>query len=143
MEEQLTEEKVTRVVYPTLGNRYKAMVIDGLIQLVLIFLAGAIMADWDGLPNWTRAVPWVLILLIYEPVFLMVRGATIGHAQCGIEVKRNSNTASKLSIFAAMVRVIVKISLGWLSFLSMLTDSKRRALHDFASGSIVRYSSQS
>jgi uncharacterized RDD family membrane protein YckC len=37
----------------------------------------------------------------------------------------------------AFFRYVLKISLGWISFLTMHSNSQRRAIHDFAAGSVM------
>lgn len=137
--EQDVQQEDIKIIYPSLGNRYKSMVIDGLILVGFMFVGGALMADAEGIPDWFRGLVFVLIFFLYEPLFVSFRGGTIGHFNNGLTVKQNKDTEKNIPLFAALVRAVIKIGLGWLSFLTMLSDPKKRAIHDFASGSIVVY----
>lgn len=39
--------------------------------------------------------------------------------------------------FQAIIRYIIKISLGWISFLTINSNYEKRAIHDFVAGSVV------
>jgi uncharacterized RDD family membrane protein YckC len=54
----------------------------------------------------------------------------------GIRVRTNESF-EKISVPAAYLRVVIKILLGIISLLSITFTKERRAVHDFAAGSVV------
>ena len=53
----------------------------------------------------------------------------------GIRV-RSKQTLGKISLSSAYIRIVVKILLGFISFLTIPLSKERRAIHDFAAGSV-------
>jgi len=66
-------------------------------------------------------------------------GGTVGHKIVGLKVKRESDSDKNLNVIAAILRVLMKALLGWISLLTVTSDDKKRAMHDSATGSIVLY----
>ena len=64
-------------------------------------------------------------------------GVNIGKFCRGIRVRRYDNTMEKIKFSQAIIRYQVKILLGWISFLTINSNSKRRAIHDMASGTVM------
>jgi uncharacterized RDD family membrane protein YckC len=54
----------------------------------------------------------------------------------GIRV-RTVSKIERISLVQAYLRIVVKIFLGFISLFSIIFSEKKRAIHDFASGSIV------
>lgn len=119
--------------YPRLVRRYLVTFLDAWfvfsIFLLLIYaLPGSEVA-------WLRVGIIATIVLFYEPVFTS-RSCTLGQKLLGVRVRR-SDDLSPISIFQAYARLVVKFLLGWISFLSLAFNYERRAIHDFAVGSVV------
>jgi hypothetical protein len=57
----------------------------------------------------------------------------------GIRVKRESNEEKNILFPFAVMRYIVKASLGWVSLLTVSGNEKRQAIHDSIAGSVVVY----
>jgi uncharacterized RDD family membrane protein YckC len=60
----------------------------------------------------------------------------------GIRVKRESDEKKNILFPLAIIRFIVKASLGWISLLTVTGNSKRKAIHDYLIGSVVVYEKQ-
>ena len=67
----------------------------------------------------------------------MTLGSTLGNYLKGIRVRKNSDSTKCINILQAIVRYPVKVLLGWVSFLTINSNSKRRAIHDLVSGSVM------
>jgi uncharacterized RDD family membrane protein YckC len=67
----------------------------------------------------------------------MTLGCTLGNYIKGIRVRQISDTSKKINLIQALIRYPVKVMLGWFSFLTIGSNSKRRAIHDFAAGSVM------
>ncbi|WP_200975276.1 RDD family protein [Echinicola sp. 20G] len=125
--------------FPPLLNRIKAAMID-LIIILIIFSLSSILIDVLGdPPNWVRGMIFIFSIYLYEPMMLTFFGGTLGHLLLGLRIRRMENQHDKLNIFQASGRFLVKYLLSWISFLTVATNSKKRAIHDLASGSIVLY----
>lgn len=123
--------------YPYLIDRLKASFIDGLLIISMMFGIAQILALFDAPLPGIRFLSFIGLFVLYEPILVSMLGGTVGHFMIRLRVKKESNYESKISFFSALVRVIVKILLGWVSLLTVSANEHKRALHDFASGSVV------
>ncbi len=122
-------------VSPTILRRYLSTFIDGMLVLtVSIALSFAIKAD-STFACYARMAVYILMFICYEPIFTS-RYCTIGQKLTGIRV-RTVIALEKISIPAAFLRIFVKVFLGFISLLTIPVTKDRRAIHDFASGTIV------
>lgn len=120
---------------PTILRRYLSTFIDG-IFILLVFVAVSLTITTDSaIGNYVRVSVFFIMFFFYEPIFTC-RFCTIGQKITGIRV-RTYGGYQKISIPAAYLRVFIKILLGLISLLSIPLTKDRRAIHDFASGSIV------
>lgn len=122
--------------YPELADRVQSTFIDTLFLLGLSFVAASILDKYENVPDWVRIAIFVGLFLLYEPLFQTL-GCTLGNYLKGIRVRKNTNTASRINFFQALIRYPIKVALGWISFLTLGADPKKRAIHDMASGSIM------
>ncbi len=106
----------------------------------LMFLASTILEkinpsqeEDDG---WIRAVIFISIWGIYEPIS-MVFGSTLGNYLMNIRVKKATDINERINLLQAYIRFVVKLSLGWISFLTIHGNKERRASHDFAAGTVM------
>ena len=127
------------VRYATFTRRFRALVIDNCcvaaLLLALFFLDDAI----SDVPGATR-VAWLLmvaVLLLYDPVLVSRRGATIGHAAAGLRVV-DARTGRWPSFARAFVRSLVKLMLGLLSFFTMELTRRHQAVHDMVTHTTVQ-----
>jgi uncharacterized RDD family membrane protein YckC len=122
--------------YPQLSERIQSTFIDTLLIVSLMFLSANLLDKFNNVPDEVRIAIFVALWIVYEP-FCMTIGCTLGNYIKGIRVKKYSNTTKRINIFQAIIRYAVKILLGWISFLTISTNSKRRAIHDLISGSVM------
>ena len=86
--------------------------------------------------SWVKALFIVLPIFVLEPLMVSLTGGTIGHHLRGIKVI-DVDSENKINIFAAILRFILKVLLGWLSILTILSSKRHQAMHDFAARSRV------
>ena len=128
------------VNYPSLAKRIQSIFIDSLLIIVLMFLSGWILDKMNPEQNegdeWIRIVLFIALWGVYEPLS-MTLGCTLGNYLMKIRVRKHNNAGKKMNLLQAYARFIIKFFLGWLSFITISFNPERRAIHDFASGSIV------
>lgn len=125
------------VKYARLFDRVKAAFIDSLFLIGMMYAASEIFSLFEAIPNYMRIIVFVVLFLLYEPIFVSQFGGTIGHSFSKIVVKRESNSDKNLNLIVALIRFILKATLGWISLLTIPSNSKGQAIHDFAARSIV------
>ncbi len=123
--------------YALLPNRVKAAVIDAIVIVAAMYLTSEIFALFDQVPNYVRIIAAVLLSILYDPIFTSRFGGAIGHSYSNIAVKKENDTSKNISFLAALVRFILKATLGWLSLLTVTGNEKRQAIHDIAVKSVV------
>lgn len=126
--------------YPDLKTRIQSTFIDTMLMLGLMFLAATILdkinpsqEEEDG---WIRGLIFIAIWGVYEPLAMTI-GCTVGNYMMKIRVKRNSDNSKRINLLQAYARFVVKIALGWISFLTMHSNKERKAIHDFVAGSVM------
>jgi uncharacterized RDD family membrane protein YckC len=128
------------VRYPDLKTRVQSTFIDTILMLVLMFLASVILDKINPLQDsedgWVRGLIFILVWGVYEPVSTVL-GCTLGNYLMKIRVKKYSNNTRRINLVQAYVRFVLKIVLGWVSFLTINSNKERRAIHDFAAGSVM------
>jgi uncharacterized RDD family membrane protein YckC len=87
-------------------------------------------------PDWLRVAMFLTVWLVYEPLFTIL-GGTIGNRMNGIRVRKSNDLHATVNIFQSLLRYVLKLTLGWLSFLTIHTSPERRAIHDLAAGSVM------
>lgn len=122
--------------YPQLIDRIQATFIDTLLIVILMFAFSGILDKFDNVPDWVRVIMFVGLFIAYEPL-CMTLGATLGNYLKGIRVRNNLDPTKRINLLQAIIRYPVKVLLGWISFLTINTNQKRRAIHDLASGSVM------
>ena len=125
--------------YPGVFDRVKAIVTDGLVIVVFMFIASYVFSLFESVPDYARIIAFVFIFLLYDPLFTSIFGGTIGHIMLGLRVKRESDEQKNIIFPLALPRYIVKASLGWISLLTVSGNDKRKAIHDYLTGSVVVY----
>ncbi len=128
------------MVFPDLTDRGRSNLLDAGI-LVLYIITIVIVVDWYSPDNGALKVKWVMgFWLLYEPLAHSFWGCTLGQKVFGLRVKRKSNLNKNILLPVAFIRLFVKLFLGWLSFLTISFEPKKRAVHDFFTASVVVYS---
>jgi uncharacterized RDD family membrane protein YckC len=122
--------------YPELKERIQSSFIDGILIIIMMFVFAAILDRFENAPDWVRVVMFAGLFVIYEPVCI-VFGCTLGNYLKGIRVRKNSDSTKRINIFQSLLRYPVKIFLGWVSFLTIGTNAKRRAIHDIVADTVM------
>ena len=122
--------------YPQLTDRIQSAFIDAILIVILMFIFASILDKFDNVPDWIRIVMFAALFIAYEPL-CMTLGSTLGNYLKGIRVRKNSDSTKRINIFQAIIRYPVKMFLGWVSFLTIHSNPKRRAIHDLVSGSVM------
>lgn len=126
-------DHATPLAFPSPPRRYLATAVDGLAVLAALVLVPYVLtghAIW-----WLRFVIALGALLVYEPLCTS-RWCTLGQRVMGIRV-RSFPELEPISVGKAYFRIIVKLILGWVSFLTIGFSKQRRAIHDMAVSSVV------
>jgi uncharacterized RDD family membrane protein YckC len=121
---------VSRPAYASFSARALALVTDlALTALGLVFLVfvGTALDQVPGSGRVEVALLWSLVLL-YEPLLVSRRGATIGHRRYGLRVVMPDG--ARPSFPRAFARYVVKAILGILSFVPMFLTRRHQALQD-------------
>ncbi|MBS1624652.1 MAG: RDD family protein [Bacteroidetes bacterium] len=121
--------------YPSLVTRYKSYFIDIVFMIVIMFVTSDLIADSAPAP--VRIGAFFIIWLMYEPFTSSIVGCTLGNYFTGIRVRKFSDPSQKINIIQAYARVILKYSLGYISFFTITGNKERRAIHDLVSGSVM------
>ena len=122
--------------YPQLTDRIQSTFIDTILIIIMMFVFASILDRYENVPDWVRIALFAGLFVVYEPV-CMTLGSTLGNYIKGIRVRKNSDSTKRINIFQAIIRYPIKVALGWISFLTIGSDPKRRAIHDLVSGSVM------
>lgn len=121
--------------YPTILRRYLATAIDGIFIVGVMILSSYALQSQNDIAVKVRIGIIVLMFFVYEP-FCTSMLCTLGQKLTGIRVRRIF-TLRRISVPAAYLRIIVKLFLGLISFFTIPFTEDKRAIHDFAVGSVV------
>ncbi|MFO1321595.1 MAG: RDD family protein [Burkholderiales bacterium] len=127
---------MTAVAYPRLIRRIRASMIDSVaipVGVIAVVLAGERLGVSGGNG---RILLIVVPILVLEPLLVSLTGGTIGHHLLKIRVVTRDGTRN-INLAAAMVRFLVKASLGWLSFITVFRTAKHQAIHDWVARTVV------
>ena len=112
------------------------MLIDVFV-LVLIYIGITSLLERIGeVPGFVKGILFVVVVLLYEPI-LITTCSTFGQLFMNLRVRNFKHPEKKLTFHMAILRTFVKILLGWLSFVTVTFNVNRRAIHDFASDSVM------
>ncbi len=123
--------------YAPLPTRIKAVIIDGIALIILMYSFTEVLSLFDSIPNFVRILVFVFLFLLYEPLLLCIFGATIGHFFNDIVVKRIDDDKKNLNLPIAIIRSVLKVLLGWVSLLTVTGSENKQAIHDIVAKSIV------
>ena len=122
--------------YPLLSERIQSTFIDTIFIIILMFISASWLDKYEHAPDWIRIVLFFGIWAVYEPLCTTL-GGTIGNRIKGIQVQKFGSPNKRINIFQALFRYLIKMSLGWLSFLTIHMNKERRAVHDLVVNSIM------
>jgi uncharacterized RDD family membrane protein YckC len=106
---------MTDTKYGSLIKRVKAILIDMLIIVGLGVAASTLISGIDSVPNYVKAIAFILIFILYDPLCTSFLGGTIGHFIMGLRVRRNSDESQKIYLHIAILRFLIKVFLGSIS----------------------------
>ena len=121
--------------YPFMLERIQSILIDSVLIIACMILISDILSNFKNVPDWLRAVLLILIFL-YEPI-MTTFGGTIGNNIKRLRVRKNSDETQSINLFQAIIRYFFKLLLGWLSFITIFSSNKKRAVHDIISGTVM------
>ena len=122
--------------YPLLTERVQSTFIDSMLLIVLMFITSIVLDKFDNTPDWVRIVLFFGIWAIYEPLCTTL-GFTLGNYIKGIRVRQFKDTSKHINFLQAFVRYVLKLLLGWISFLTIHSNPERQAIHDAAVSSVM------
>ncbi len=122
---------VEPVFYARLGIRFRAFLIDYFLLLGGFALVAFLGTQLQGISGAGAAlfVLWVLVAVLYEPLMVWRTGGTIGHHVKNICVV-SDRTGANPTLPIALIRSLIKMFLGGLSFVWMLMSARQQAIHD-------------
>ena len=126
-------------VYATFTVRMRALVTDVMVQtagIIATFVMVAVLEDVPGIGR-LAAIALIAIALLYEPLQVGLRGATVGHRRANLRVVSDT-TGGNPSVAAAYLRFVLKAILGLPSFTMMLFTRRHQAWHDVLTHTTVQ-----
>ena len=141
MESQETvdlEQTETSRIYPLVSERYKVVLVDTVVLIILAIVYSVVLDAMGDVPGWLRIACFASVFL-YEPIAIAFFRGTVGHWMGDLKVVKESDEHSKIPIWLTLLRIIVKYLLGIISLFSISTENKGQAIHDMVSGSIVLF----
>lgn len=133
------DEQEEKKIYPSLLNRVQAMFFDLWIVIAIVMLLSAYVFEaYEKESENFRILLFFIVVFIYEPVGTMA-GGTIGYRTMGMKIRRSDDQNKRVNVIQAYGRSVIKLMLGWVSFLTISGDPQRRAIHDKAVGSVVLF----
>ena len=119
--------------YPSVFRRYLSTLLDLLVLWSWIYVVTRIPMIVES--NWATVAIIAPVVLTYEPMLTTFR-CTIGQWVFRLRV-RTFEGGNRISIPQAYGRLFVKFLLGTISILTIPARPDRRAIHDFATETIV------
>lgn len=122
--------------YPSLVERSQSTLIDAIFIIILMIIFSNILDGFSYVPDWLRIVLFIFLFIAYEPLCTSY-GCTLGNYFKNMRVRKNDDSTKRISFIQAIVRYAIKILLGSISFLTIHSNLKKRAIHDMAAGSVM------
>lgn len=135
-QEYMTEEGDQ---YAGLLERVKAVFIDSLVLIFSTVIFTQVFSTFESIPDAIRIIAAILIFALYDPLCVSFWGGTLGHRMIGIRIKNEDYQTKNITLPMAMLRFVVKASLGWISLVTITGNDRRKAVHDMMVGSVVVY----
>jgi uncharacterized RDD family membrane protein YckC len=127
---------------PGVSDRVKAFIMDAVVTVIFMFAAFKIIDSVGEVTALTRRIVFLCIVIVYDPLFTSLFGGTLGHMAFNLRVKREANPEKNIWIHLAVFRFAAKILLGWISLLTISSNSKGQAIHDMLAASVVIHHKQ-
>jgi uncharacterized RDD family membrane protein YckC len=128
--------------YASIGRRFAAQFIDGLVIYMPVMLVIFVMAAVSGSRNPAATNLWILpayaVYIIYEASMLKAKGQTLGKMAMKVKVVRVDGT--DVSGGQAWGRALARVLLGLLyiiDYIPAFFTADKKTLHDMAAGTRV------
>ncbi len=131
---------MTEQEYPGLYQRIVAVFVDSIILTIFVIITVDIFSYFETVTSVAKVIAFILIFFLYDPILTSFFAGTIGHKATGIRVKQANNPNKNIYFHIALIRYLIKASLGWISLLTVIGNSKKQAIHDLIVNSVVVYS---
>jgi uncharacterized RDD family membrane protein YckC len=126
-------------IYPGVFVRVKSIVLDAIVLLIFMGLTTYLFSLFVSVPDFARITAFIFIFLLYDPIFTSSFGGTFGHMMVGVRVRRASDVSKNILIHKALLRSLVKGTLGEISLFTIAFNDKNKAIHDYVADSVVVY----
>lgn len=126
----------TELAYPRLLRRVRAFLIDSVLFIIVFYTWMLTLPAFGEYPFLIKFVALLLPIIIIEPGLVAFTGGTPGHHIMGLRI-RDASRDENIGILRATARAIVRMFLGWLSFIFVLVTRRHQALHDFFTSTVV------
>ena len=126
---------IVETEYPTLLRRVQSSAINAVVILSAMVIFSQIADQLENFPTFLR-VAFITAILLYEPLCVAL-GCTIGHYLMKLRVRKNDHETQQIGFLMSVVRYVVKFFLGLISFLTVHSNPRRRAIHDMVAGSVM------
>ncbi len=130
-------KNMTENNYPGVLDRVKAVVADSVVLVILMLMITYVFSAFENVPDNARMFAFIFIFILYDPLFTSIFGGTLGHMAFGIRVKSENDITKNIYFPFAIIRFAAKALLGCISLISVQGNSKKKAIHDIISGSVV------
>jgi len=126
----------TSVAYAGLPRRIRALMIDGLVLALTLFLSIGLVVLMGLQPH--PIAPFIGLgpAFMLEPLLVSYTGGSVGHHLTGLRI-RPVTANTRVNLAAAFFRFVIKTCLGLLSLVFVLTTRKHQGIHDLLSRTIV------
>lgn len=129
-------QNIHNTEYPGIFLRVKASTIDSIVIIVLMGATTDFFSRFENVPNYAKIIAFVFIFILYEPMMVSLFGSSMGHRMYNLRVQ-HMDTKKKINLGTAIIRFLIKATLGWISFLTVSNTENSQALHDTAVKSVV------
>lgn len=139
--DQIEQEEIT-FNRPSLLARLKSMLADTMVIIVLMMIAATILNALNIESGLVRGMAFALVWL-YEPIMIAL-DRTIGQRIMGLRVRNytkyiDEDTPKNINIVYSLIRYLAKILLGWVSLLTIHSNTYGQAIHDKVGNSVMTF----
>ncbi len=122
--------------YPGIRERTEAFFIDGILEIIVLIAIAKILQFFPTADESYRILLCLSFVGLYDPIATSFFGCTVGQYIKKMHVRQVHNENAKILFILAIVRFVLKISLGSISYFTIPRDKKNRAIHDYCAGSV-------
>nr|WP_262509290.1 RDD family protein [Tamlana nanhaiensis] len=126
--------------FASIFDRVKAAFIDTVILILMMYVFSLIFDSFEPVSEIIKITIYILLFILYDPLLTALKGGTIGHSILKLGVRKDENYDEKgkrIPFLIAIIRFILKGTLGWVSLLTISGDKKKKSIHDKAAKSVV------